>query len=806
MWGVGLRLVTCLEGCGEVNEVESDRRGEIEVWRERVVEDVQCFKNGVRVWEFVTTSPSKDFQDSPDDVEDTRSSHEYLNDLEEEYQARALLAKSKRFFKKGTQRFSSAKATNQTECYKCGKKGHFARDCWLKTSVPSYQSPFQPKLLLSSENKPEMRNTKDFEAKYNKVKAKLALLSSSASVPSSFSSKNKGLIAESYDWDEEEVSSDDEETEVKALMALTDEERISVGKESARNGEWTKITIKKVHTLLEMEDNDDRKSFLDYLCIDLNYVEEQRNNLSSKHRNLVQELNACKEQLLVLKQAKLDLLTMQHVNTEILKENQNLRLELKELTSITETWLNSSNKVNQCINEQIPTQKKKILGIGQLTEDTSSCGSKDLVFIKSLADNSDMSITSSNLHKSSEAEDSTLPNHDTDEVPSNKSQRNTTDPSAVVSDSPASDYDSADESSVCSTPLLPLKKLDGAEPGSGPKTVKSILKSKSTFKAETLKGITLNEPSSAPARGNKSSSASKTNSAPAGKLKNVKVEDDPPLAMVMKELNELKLQISKKKSSYSRNKNTQQVPLNALQNKYKTQFKMNCELCGQNNHLSENCYEVLFCKKCKRTNHRTCDHAEFMSSIHTNQHHTGQGESSSRSRPSRPSVSFPSCIHCGYNNHHSDDCLYYPTCEICGSYDHNTHDHNRIISQRRGINPRNPQHVTKNCETCGSNVHTTSDHNDIEWFRKRETPHAKKAESSNALRSKTPTKRLKAIRISLAFAINKPQSFKKQWNPPPSLLQENKPERGTKMVLSVMVFSMLNIDSKPEASALTEEN
>nr|GEU52809.1 retrovirus-related Pol polyprotein from transposon TNT 1-94 [Tanacetum cinerariifolium] len=44
---------------------------------------------------------SRDFEDSPDDEEDTRSSHEYLNDLEEEYQARALLAKSKRFFGKG---------------------------------------------------------------------------------------------------------------------------------------------------------------------------------------------------------------------------------------------------------------------------------------------------------------------------------------------------------------------------------------------------------------------------------------------------------------------------------------------------------------------------------------------------------------------------------------------------------------------------------------------------------------------------------------------------------------------------------
>ncbi|GKC02925.1 hypothetical protein Tco_0994535, partial [Tanacetum coccineum] len=201
------------------------------------------------------------------------------------------------------------------------------------------------------------------------------------------------------------------------------------------------------------------------------------------------------------------------------------------------------------------------MGIDQLTEDTSSSGPKDPVFVKSSTDNLEVSITGSNKPKLSEAEDSIMSKHDTGKVPSNESQRNTTDHLVVVSDSSAIDYDSADESSVCSTPFPPLEKLTGAKPVSGPKTIKSVLKSKSTFKAETLKD--------------------------------------------------------------------------------------------------------------------------------------------------------------------------YLICEICRSYDHDTHGHNRIISLRRGIKPRNPQHVIKICKTCDSNV-TTSDHNDIEWFRKREALQAKKVKSFKA--------------------------------------------------------------------------
>ncbi|GKC00631.1 hypothetical protein Tco_0986767, partial [Tanacetum coccineum] len=68
---------------------------------------------------------------------------------------------------------------------------------------------------------------------------------------------------------------------------------------------------------------------------------------------------------------------------------------------------------------------------------------------------------------------------------------------------------------------------------------------------------------------------------------------------------------------------------------------------------------------------------------------------------------------------------------------------------RRGVKPRNPQHVMKSCKTCGSTVHTTTDHNDIELFRRGEELQAKKAEalksskaeSSNANRYKTQTRK-----------------------------------------------------------------
>ncbi|GKC59167.1 hypothetical protein Tco_1086765 [Tanacetum coccineum] len=225
--------------------------------------------------------------DSFNDEEYTRRSQEYMNDLEMKFHERALLAKSKRFFK------------------------------W----APFQNNP-QPKFISSfHQHKPGLRPTKDFEAKYNKVKAKLAFLSVGTSASKSSQVKNQGLIVEAYEWDEEEVSSDDNKTvEVKVLMALADDESGNVGKESARNSEWIKIFIRK------------------------------------------------------------------------------------------------------CINEQIPNQKRKILGVDQLTEDPSSSGKKDLVLVKSLGDDTNMSIPNVERPWLSETEGFNFPNRDTFRILPSESQ------------------------------------------------------------------------------------------------------------------------------------------------------------------------------------------------------------------------------------------------------------------------------------------------------------------------------------------------------------------------------------------------
>nr|GEU63422.1 hypothetical protein [Tanacetum cinerariifolium] len=138
---------------------------------------------------FFSNNVIQDFQENFDDEVDERSSEEYLRDLDVEYQERALLENSKRFIKRKTN-FSGQKANKNTECYKYGNKGHFARDGFSKISNDSYQSSmnnfssvskdfqpkFTPKLIQSSPSSNSQTNLKfqkDYKAEYKKMKAKL---------------------------------------------------------------------------------------------------------------------------------------------------------------------------------------------------------------------------------------------------------------------------------------------------------------------------------------------------------------------------------------------------------------------------------------------------------------------------------------------------------------------------------------------------------------------------------------------------------------------------------------------------------
>ncbi|GJZ75451.1 hypothetical protein Tco_0639916, partial [Tanacetum coccineum] len=90
---------------------------------------------------------------------------------------------------------------------------------------------------LNSQADPKFQ--KDYKAEYKKMKSKLALLEASPS----------------------KVSDEEDVTQVKVLMALADDE-LNVRKSHARNGDWVGITIRKVNTLISMDEDADWQNYL----------------------------------------------------------------------------------------------------------------------------------------------------------------------------------------------------------------------------------------------------------------------------------------------------------------------------------------------------------------------------------------------------------------------------------------------------------------------------------------------------------------------------------------------------------------
>ncbi|GJU60484.1 hypothetical protein Tco_1238250 [Tanacetum coccineum] len=125
------------------------------------------------------------FQDSDSDVEkDQRTNNEFMADLNAEYHERALLANQNRFYKRSGRVGSARKPIDKSKetCFACGK--------------PAEMSVLTKRI-------DDLKKEKNKKGKNEKGKSE------------------KGLIAESFDWDEEFVSLEDEgTTKDRALMAL----------------------------------------------------------------------------------------------------------------------------------------------------------------------------------------------------------------------------------------------------------------------------------------------------------------------------------------------------------------------------------------------------------------------------------------------------------------------------------------------------------------------------------------------------------------------------------------------------------
>nr|GEW24255.1 hypothetical protein [Tanacetum cinerariifolium] len=198
---------------------------------------------------------------------------------------------------------------------------------------------------------------------------------------------DKVLIAESFDWDDESVSSEDERTtKFKAFMAIA-EDQPSVGKGDARSGQWVEITMKKVHRLLSMTDNEERKHVLDYNHVDLHYVEDQRKILVNKFNALKQDLALHTSEPCNLKNNVSINYSFQNEVIIVNLENESLKDEISDLKKVIDKWTCSKVTMDQLISEQIPGNIVKALGRKCKRKENNS--PKEVLFTKANVSTSD---------------------------------------------------------------------------------------------------------------------------------------------------------------------------------------------------------------------------------------------------------------------------------------------------------------------------------------------------------------------------------------------------------------------------------
>ncbi|GJT28517.1 retrovirus-related pol polyprotein from transposon TNT 1-94 [Tanacetum coccineum] len=558
----------------------------------------------------------------------------------------ALLANQKRFYKRSGRVRSTKKPIDKTKetCFAYGKTRHFQKDYPSnKTSTPSYPSSNNSfnkfKSYTPPINQTSSHNTgnyqKDYKGKYKGLKAEMAVLTQriddltkgkSEKGKSDNGKSEKGLIDESFEWDKESVSLEDERTTmIRAFMAIAEDEP-SVGKADARSGQWIDVTMKKVHKLLPMTDSDDRKHVLDYTHVDLIYVEDQRTNMVNKYNPLKQELSLHKYELSNLKNIVSINCSLQNEFIRVNLENGSLKDEISDLKRVIEKWTCSKVTLYQLLSEQIPSNiVKSFRGKGRRKENNPS---KEVLFTKA-----DISTSESAPMITSDSEDD----------------------SDIQESLPSLPKLTEEDSSGASKSLISLSDLTANMANLTLNTAFKEIK-KSSNKVSQTYVIKKRTESKHPAV---------QNSCP---NKNVVLSTEQLLLTLMEEVKGIKKHIlipSNTSSSVSQACSSKTPKQKVWYGPYKHY--------GMRNHLSDDCYSKPKCSTCGSISHTTKEHTEQTAVRKSLNKLKGQS-TFTPIRTARMSKAFGECKYCGSNKHHPDDYEFYPGCQICGSIAHEIAD------------------------------------------------------------------------------------------------------------------------------------
>ncbi|GJW26134.1 retrovirus-related pol polyprotein from transposon TNT 1-94 [Tanacetum coccineum] len=171
----------------------------------------------------------------------------------------------------------------------------------------------------------------------------------------------KGLVVESFDWDEESVSSEYEGvTKVKAFMAIAEEEPY-VGKNDGRS-------VMKGNMFLTIP-----------MLISIIWRIRGK-TCSASSTLLTKELSSCKSELADLKNTKALNFSLQNEIARLNMENESQRHEISDLKKVIEKWTSSKVTIDQLFTKQVPGNIIRALGGRGKKKDTIS--SKEVLFSK----------------------------------------------------------------------------------------------------------------------------------------------------------------------------------------------------------------------------------------------------------------------------------------------------------------------------------------------------------------------------------------------------------------------------------------